>query len=229
MNRPHSGYHNRIYITSRPQEKNRLNILGQSQPNAKFINYFDNLDKELDQLQNSWDNLGITRDYRISFLNHLDKLSLSGKKDFYNYEKNNLKRFREALLNLKNEIWNREENLSKLKKLNKDLEKCVNDGNNANSKKNILQQVINCIKNLRLNAINIVKKVIKVNEISAYYSNSGRWDVKKINPDYSYDPNYLFKMKKYSNFFKKFNNKLFYRYEQFRDRSIFNKLCPIPQ
>ena len=62
-------------------------------------------------------------------------------------------------------------------------------------KKNILQQVINCIKNLRLNAINIVKKVIKVNEISAYYSNSGRWDVKKINPDYSYDPNYLFKMK----------------------------------
>ena len=111
MNRPHLGYHNIIYITSRPQEKNRNNILGESLLNVKYKNYFDNLDKELEQLQNSWDNLGITRDYRIAFLNHSDKLSPSRKKDFYNYEKNNLKRFREALLNLKNEIWNKEENL----------------------------------------------------------------------------------------------------------------------
>ena len=31
--------------------------------------------------------------------------------------------------------------------------------------------------------------------MSAYYSNSGKFDTRRINPDYSYDPQYLFKMK----------------------------------
>lgn len=31
--------------------------------------------------------------------------------------------------------------------------------------------------------------------MSAYYSNSGKFDTRKIHPDYSYDPQYLFKMK----------------------------------
>jgi hypothetical protein len=46
-----------------------------------------------------------------------------------------------------------------------------------------------------MNAINIVSKIIKVNQLSAYYSNSGKWDVTRIKPDYSYDPKYLTKMK----------------------------------
>ena len=62
-------------------------------------------------------------------------------------------------------------------------------------KNKILQKVISLIKSLRLNAINIVTRFINVKQSSAYYSKSGKWDVTKIRPDYSYDPKYLFKMK----------------------------------
>ena len=90
---------------------------------------------------------------------------------------------------MKKQWKNREENLLKLKALNKDLE---NINTEDDEKNKILQKVISLIKSLRLNAVNIIERFIKVHH-SVYYSKLRKWNVNKIKPDYSYNPKYLFK------------------------------------
>ena len=196
MKRPHSNYHNKIYITSEPQEQYKNNILKQSLPNSQYNNYFNNYNKELEELENTWDDLGVTKEYKIFFLTHANKINSFEKKDTFIQERKDLKQFIESLLSLKNEISNRKESIFKLRDLDLDLEICIKSGNDNKSKNNILQQVISIIKNLRLNAINIVEKTIKINQILSYYSNLGKWDITRMNHSYSYDPYYIFKMTK---------------------------------
>ena len=162
-----------------------------------IMNYMreDTLEEELSLLQLTWNELGITQEYRTVFLNILEEASESERNTIITQEKNNLKKFREILLNLKKEIENRENNLSQLKKSEYLIQSSLDNEQNANSINSILQNVISLIKNLRINAVNIVKKVIKVNQITAYYVNSGKFNIYKIKPEYAYDPKYLFKMK----------------------------------
>ena len=163
----------------------------------KLNNYVkeDNLEEELSLLQISWNELGITQEYRTVFMNILEEASENERNNIITQEKNNLKKFRDALLNLKKEIENRENNLTQLKNAEYLIKNAMDDESRANTINSILQNVISLIKNLRINAVNIVKKVIKVNQITAYYANSGKFNIYKIKPEYSYDPKYLFKMK----------------------------------
>ena len=198
MSRPRSANQGpkKILLVNKGQDSYRNFIPPESLPNIKFNNYVDDqLNEELTILKNSWDDLGVTNEYRKAFMNHLKQVNEYERIDIIKQEKNNLKRFRDALLKLKKEITNREDNLLKLKNLNKELGNINYNEGEMNSKNNILQNVIVVIKALRMNAINIVSKIIKVNQLSAYYSNSGKWDVTRIKPDYSYDPKYLTKMK----------------------------------
>jgi len=198
MSRPRSANQGpkKILLVNKGQDSYRNFIPPESLPNIKFNNYADDqLSEELAILKNSWDDLGVTNEYRKAFMSHLKQVNEYERIDIIKQEKNNLKRFRDALLKLKKEITNREDNLLKLKNLNKELGNVNYNEGEMNSRNNILQNVIVVIKALRMNAINIVSKIIKVNQLSAYYSNSGKWDVTRIKPDYSYDPKYLTKMK----------------------------------
>jgi len=198
MSRPRSANQGpkKILLVNKGQESYRNFIPPESLPNIKFNNYADDqLNEELTILKNSWDDLGVTNEYRKAFMSHLKQVNEYERIDIIKQEKNNLKRFRDALLKLKKEITNREDNILKLKNLNKELGNLNYNEGDSNSRNNILQNVIVVIKALRMNAINIVSKIIKVNQLSAYYSNSGKWDVTRIKPDYSYDPKYLTKMK----------------------------------
>ena len=190
----------KFYLGNRSQDyKNFIPPQGLPSVQYKQQNNYgmneESFNEEFSLLQITWDELGITQEYRAAFLNMAKRVSESERKDIFMQEKINLKKFRDALLNLKKEITNRENNLLLLKKLDKKIENCINVGNNSSSIDNILQDVISIIKTLRLNAVNIVTKIIKVNQISAYYSNSGKFDTNRIRPEYSYDPKYLFKMK----------------------------------
>ena len=201
MSRPHSANQGpkKIYLANKAKDKNAipqeyLPAIQYKQQNDYNIKE-DGFNEELNLLQIAWDELGITPEYRAVFINLARRVSDSEKKDIFTQEKINLKMFRDSLLNLKKEITNRENNLSLLHSIDKKLETLINIGNNVNSLDNILQEAVNVIKTLRMNAVNIVSKIIKVNQISAYYSNSGKFDTSKINHEYSYDPRYLFKMK----------------------------------
>ena len=203
MSRPRSANQGpkKIYLGSKSKDQQKNINNPDSLPSIHYkqpSNYDlkeDNFNEELYLLQSSWNELGITPEYRSVFINLAKRVSESERSDIFMQEKINLKKFRDALLNLKKEIVNRENNLTILRKLDKALETCINNESNTNSIDPILKDSINIIKTLRLNAVNIVSKIIKVNQISAYYSNSGKFDVSRIKPEYSYDPAYLFKMK----------------------------------
>ena len=201
MNRPHSAHQGpkKIYLGNKGKDKNAnpqeyLPSIQYKQQNNYNIKE-DVFNEELSLLQASWDELGITPEYRAVFINLAKRVSNSEKKDIFMQEKINLKKFRDSLLNLKKEIANRENNLAMLHVIDKKLETVINTENKANSIDNILQEAVNIIKTLRMNAVNIVSKIIKVNQISAYYSNSGKFDTSRIKPEYFYDHRYLFKMK----------------------------------
>ena len=201
MNRPHSAHQGpkKIYLGNKGKDKNAnpqeyLPSIQYKQQNNYNIKE-DVFNEELSLLQASWDELGITPEYRAVFINLAKRVSNSEKKDIFMQEKINLKKFRDSLLNLKKEIANRENNLAMLHVIDKKLETIINTENKANSIDNILQEAVNIIKTLRMNAVNIVSKIIKVNQISAYYSNSGKFDTSRIKPEYFYDHRYLFKMK----------------------------------
>ena len=153
----------------------------------------DNLiNEQIYLLQYEWDELGITPEYRNSFMNNIKDIPKTGKKDVIIQEKNNLKKFGESLIDLKKEITNREKNIQLLHNYDNSLE------NNFDKKDIIndtLQEIITIIKKLRKNAINIVTKILNINKLMNKYINSGKIDIYRIKQKYLYDPDYLNKMK----------------------------------
>ena len=196
MKRPSSAKEKKLYKIT--QQKNLL--LPKYLPNINSMNSNnqmrdDALDEELKILQYSWNELGITQEYRNVFMNILEDALENERYNIIAQEKNNMKKFKDAILSLKKEIENRESNLTQLKKSDFLIQSAMTNEQNASSINSILQNVISLIKNLRINAVNIVKKVIKVNQITSYYSNSGKFNIYNMKPEYSFDSKYLFKMK----------------------------------
>ena len=111
-------------------------------------------------------------------------------------EKENLQKFKTSLMKLKKEIYNRENNIENLIKVVKmiDAQKIEN--------KVLLKEVVNLIKNLRLNAVNIVIYINRVRELGFYYYFQGKWDLTKLKEEYMYNNNYLLQMNEDLNFLK---------------------------
>ena len=203
MNRPRSANQvsKKLYLVNKGQEQYKFFIPPESLPSIqnKALNNYNSIDdefnEELNLIKNQWDDLGITSEYRAIFINHIKFVSESDRKDIFAQEKMNLKKFKDSLLNLKKEINNRENNISLLKEFDKNLENIINFEQERESIDKVIKDVVNIIKTLRLNAVNIVARIIKVNQLSIYYSNSGKFDTSNLRPEYSYDPKYLYKMK----------------------------------
>ena len=206
MSRPRSAHTGpkKYYLGNKPQEQYKFMIPPESLPNIQNIQYnaqssndiFDDEYKdELNLIKNSWEDLGISHEYRVIFINLIQKVNSKERKGILMQEKINLKKFRDALLSLKKEIDNRENNIALLKRADNNLETAINVENKTTLIDKILQDVIGLIKTLRLNAINIVAKTLKVNKLLSYYSDSGKFNINKIRMEYLYDPNYLSKMK----------------------------------
>lgn len=58
-----------------------------------------------------------------------------------------------------------------------------------------LNEVVNCIKNIRILSLNIVNLLSKIRELCSYNVLGGKFDLDKINKIYLFDKNYLIKMK----------------------------------
>ena len=125
MSRPHSASQNpkKYYLGARALEQYKsllpptsLPSVQYKQPNS-YVVHEDSLNEEFNLLQITWNELGITQEYRNAFINMAKKVSESEKRDIFIQEKINLKKFRDALLTLKKEINNRENNLLVLSKL----------------------------------------------------------------------------------------------------------------
>ena len=150
---------------------------------------------ELEALSSLWDELGITEDYKYHF-NQIVESNIYNPKIMFYQEKENLQKFKTSLMKLKKEIKNRENNINNLIKKIKIIEA------QKEASQSILKEVINIIKNLRLNAMNIVIYINRVRELGFYYYFQGKWDLIKIKDEYLYNNNYLLQMNEDLNFLK---------------------------
>ena len=96
-------------------------------PNINSVKKINNLnheaEEELSIIESLWSDLGVKGDYQEEFINYILSISDEQEKmEMFFYEKNNLKKLREALIKLSVEITNRDNNLIKIKKYNSSLE-----------------------------------------------------------------------------------------------------------
>ena len=192
------NYKNHIYFTSDFQN-NKYKITREYLPNLNQKNLIplninisrdELIKKDIIILDQIWDELEITWQYREAFYIYLKNMSDESRNNIIVQEKNNLKKYKKALINLKKEISIREDNVLLLKRYNNRLE----NFNNDDQLENIIDEVINIVKKLRKNAINIVKEYSKIESISKNYSHLEKINKKIIKAEYSYDPNYIYKM-----------------------------------
>ena len=173
-------------------ENNNIKLLKIKKINSKKEEE-ELINENINILQQLWDVLGFSVEYRKIFMNNLCNMSQPGKIDIIIQERNNLKNFEYSLIDIKKEIIIRENNIELLKNNNKSLENSYNKEELIN---NILEEVISNIKKLRENAINIVTKMVKLNQIINKYLNSMKIDINKLKQNFCYDTNYLDKMQK---------------------------------
>ena len=183
------------------KKKNQRKVLPEiNGDSSKSINAKNNyavndkylLKEQLHLLSLIWDKLGVRFQYRNGFVNNIANIPESEQKNYISQEINNMKKLMDLLTEVKKEITNREHNITLLIQHNNALD---NPSNNKTMINNILKEVVNIIKILRNNAINIVNKMIHLNKIIGKYVSFGKINVTKIKEEFSYNPTYLNKMK----------------------------------
>ncbi len=205
-----NSWNNRYYSIKNPNYLKSKNINVEETTLPKINNQNNNLIKSKDTkedneefslIQNIWDDLGVREEYQNQFLNYVKNLNEEEKKEFYEMEKKNLKRFRDSLLKISKEISNREKNIEDLKKFDEIIETTFPDKEQQLNDQ-LLLDIQNCIKALRVNSVNIINYMNKIREISTYNSQKGKYNLDKLNSAYLYDPNYLSKMRNDMDFLK---------------------------
>ena len=172
-------------------------VLNESKSNNYNREYFN---EEYSNIQNLWNNLGITYRYQALFDNYVQSCTEAQLKNIFLNERDNLQKFGDELLKLNKEINSRENNIHSLRRYIFALINSINyleDEENEKIKKNrenIIINIISLIKSLRLNSINVVNYFLKVREIASYYNLFEKIDLKLISEEYKYDERYLNKM-----------------------------------
>ena len=201
-------WNKRHYPINNPKQ-NQLNLKETTLPiiNNNKNNFIENKDlkednEELSLIQIIWDDLGVSEEYQNQFLKFMKNLSEENKREYFEMEKNYLKKFRDSLFKLSKEISSREKNIEDLKKFDEIIKTSFPDKEKKLNEQ-ILLDIQNCIKLLRINSVNIVNYMYKIREISTYSFQKGKYNLEKLNPAYLYNPNYLIEMGNDMDFLKK--------------------------
>ena len=157
-------------------------------------------------MKSLWNDLGVNIEYQKQFENSINEIKDEREKaEMIIHEKNHLKKFREILIKLSEEISNRDEIIYKLKKYCNELDKYTYDKNiypekiNENENENevlssLFKSIYNNINLYRISTVNIVNRMTKVREVSSYYELNNKWDASNINRTYIFRKNYLISM-----------------------------------
>jgi hypothetical protein len=118
-------------------------------------------DEQFLEIELLWDELGISDEYQDQFELYLGTINNSeSRQKFLMMEKNNLNKIKDALIKFNMEKKNRFKNIELLKQLNNNIKENILIGDKKISKE-LLKQILDCIKNIRLNSVNIVNNFIK--------------------------------------------------------------------
>lgn len=181
-------------------------------------------------IKSLWNETGVTDNYRTVYENIASQLETVYRNEYFDFEINSLKKYKEELVKLSTEIGAREKSLQLLNHLDKilsqDSETHENNFNNPNNLAQTINDVIKTFQHLRVLSINIVNHFIKMRKISSFGILSGKYDLDKINQGaygssnlpsnidllYHFDRNYLIKMKNDTDFLSKSSLKKYFSF-----------------
>jgi hypothetical protein len=169
--------------------------------------YFKNSDLQeeneiFSEIELLWDELGITDEYQDQFELYVGTImNPNTKNKFLSIEKNNLNKTKEILIKFSKEKKNRLKNIELLKQLNNTI-KLNNNNGELKVGKDIIKSVVDCIKAIRINSINVINNIIKIRESLTCYSIEDKVDFDVLFKNFAYDNNYLLKMNSELSFLK---------------------------
>ena len=159
-------------------------------------------DEQFREIELLWDELGITDEYQDQFELYLGTITnIENRQKFLLIEKNNLNKIKEALIKFSKEKNNRIKNIELLKQLNNNIKQNVILGDKKITKE-LLKQIIDCIKTIRLNSVNAVNSFIKVRGTMTCFSIENKINFEKLYNNFFFDCNYLLKMNSDISFLK---------------------------
>ncbi len=159
-------------------------------------------DEQFGEIELLWDELGITDEYQDQFELYLGTINNSeGRQRFLMMEKNNLNKIKDALIKFSKEKKNRIKTIELLKQLNNIVKQNIKKGEKKISKE-LLKQIIECIKSVRLSSVNVVNNFVKVRESMTCFSIEDKINFEKIYQNYLFDNNYLLKINSDISFLK---------------------------
>ena len=159
-------------------------------------------DEQFGEIELLWDELGITDEYQDQFELYLGTINNSeGRQRFLMMEKNNLNKIKDALIKFSKEKKNRIKTIELLKQLNNIVKQNIIKGEKKISKE-LLKQIIECIKSVRLSSVNVVNNFVKVRESMTCFSIEDKINFEKIYQNYLFDNNYLLKINSDISFLK---------------------------
>lgn len=157
-----------------------------------------------------WEELAVTDNYKNVFENISSQLEKSYRENYWDFEILNLKKFKENLNKLTNEINLRENSIELLKKLNLILAKETTDDSigysNLKNKQKVLDDIKKLFQHLRVLIINIVNHFLKLRKSTFYDITNNKYDLDRLNLNF----NYLIKMKNDTDFLYNSNMKKYF-------------------
>ena len=175
------------------EKNNSLNIKEKDKIGELFID-------ELNLLQNLWDKLEVNNEFRSYFINNIKTKNDLEKKEIFKNERENLEKLSDSLIKLKKEKVSRENNIKSLKKYSINIEDYISQGYSITTSSNVFKEICIIINQLRYNAINIIHLMDFINKM--ILSNKEKYNIINLEMQYSYNPNYLNKMKNDLQFLK---------------------------
>ena len=165
-------------------------ILEENQKN----NEEDKIDFELfEEIKILWYELGIKRAYQNEFESFL--MAMNNKEKILKYlkfEKDNLFQLKKCLIKFMKERKFRSTNIETLKELNNKIFVLKNKKEKINI--SLIQQIIDCFKEIRISSINIIKNIINIREFLSVFFTKDKIDICILYKNFLYDINYLLKM-----------------------------------
>ena len=174
------------YQSFLPQIKTSNNKLEETNNEDKIINEFK-------LIQILWDDLGVSNEYKKKFENFISNHNKEEIIQYLNFEKSNLKKYKETIIKLSKEIINRENNIKNLKEIDELIEKNYRK-ENKKLNESIIKNIEKTINLLRITSVNIISYMNKIHEISSYKIINGKYILNKMKKEFLYDKNYLNKM-----------------------------------
>ena len=176
------------------------------------ISLYDYNNKNLTNLKNLWDELGILKPYRNYFKYIYKELETEYKEEMYLKEIQELNQVKINAKELKYHIGLRMSIIEEIKNLNDKLGKeLVNKNNNA--KELLLNEISDKIILLREQTIKVCQSMKKLKGMIFNINNLGKYDFDLISKKFRFDKNYIIKMKSELNFLREGFAKYYFNIE----------------